>query len=102
MTNPADTMTGVQVIPTNTRAACAVAMKAAAHEEPWFGIEQEYTLMNSTTHRPLGMLPFPPPFPPGPHPHSCPQQWALVSLLVGSLITMTGMRAGVISASSLA
>ena len=45
----------LQVIPTNTRAACAVAMEKAKAEEPWFGIEQEYTLLSATTKRPLGV-----------------------------------------------
>ena len=30
----------MKAIPTNTRAACAAAMKAAEAEVPWFGIEQ--------------------------------------------------------------
>jgi glutamine synthetase len=29
----------------NTRAACAEIMEKYAHHDPWFGIEQEYTLM---------------------------------------------------------
>ena len=41
-------------IPTNTRAAAAAAMEKAAAEEPWFGIEQEYTLLNTHTKWPLG------------------------------------------------
>ena len=41
-------------IPTNTRAACAAACAAAESEEPWFGIEQEYTLLNTQTKWPLG------------------------------------------------
>nr|QKR71514.1 glutamine synthetase [Ulva prolifera] len=41
-------------IPTNTRAACAAAMKKVEAEEPWFGIEQEYTLLDATTKWPLG------------------------------------------------
>lgn len=41
-------------IPTNTRAPCAEIMGKVAAEEPWFGIEQEYTLLNSTTKWPLG------------------------------------------------
>lgn len=36
------------------RAACAEAMKRAEKEEPWFGVEQEYTLLNSVTKWPLG------------------------------------------------
>ena len=41
-------------IPTNTRFACAAACAKAAAEEPWFGIEQEYSLLNTKTKWPLG------------------------------------------------
>lgn len=41
-------------IPTNTRFACNDAMTKAKAEEPWFGIEQEYTLLDSGTGWPLG------------------------------------------------
>ena len=38
--------------PTNTRAACAAAAEKYADQEPWFGIEQEYTFLEGG--RPLG------------------------------------------------
>ena len=38
--------------PTNTRAACAAAAEKYADQEPWFGIEQEYTFLQGG--RPLG------------------------------------------------
>jgi glutamine synthetase len=38
--------------PTNTRAACAVAYEKFKFHEPWFGIEQEYTLFDGI--KPLG------------------------------------------------
>jgi len=34
-----------QPIPTNTRTACAAIMEKAKEHEPWFGIEQEYTML---------------------------------------------------------
>ena len=37
---------------TNTRAACAAAAEKYADQEPWFGIEQEYTFLQNG--RPLG------------------------------------------------
>ncbi|MCL0028992.1 glutamine synthetase beta-grasp domain-containing protein [Dehalococcoidia bacterium] len=40
--------------PTNTRAACAKAAEKFAAEEPWFGIEQEYTLFESDGKQPIG------------------------------------------------
>lgn len=52
--SPDGTMTDIKPIPTNTRAAAAEVMKKAAAEEPWFGIEQEYTLLNAVTKWPLG------------------------------------------------
>jgi len=40
----------------NTRAACEAAMQKAeeAGEDPWFGFEQEYYLLDTTTNWPLG------------------------------------------------
>ena len=38
--------------PTNTRSACVESYERFSHHEPWFGIEQEYTLFEGA--RPLG------------------------------------------------
>jgi len=43
---------GVTPHPTNTRARLREVAEATASEEPWFGLEQEYTLMDGMT--PLG------------------------------------------------
>lgn len=41
-------------IPSNTRFSCAQVMSRAKEHEPWFGIEQEYSLMDLQSGRPLG------------------------------------------------
>ena len=41
-------------IPTNTRRAAEELFKQKPEEEPWFGIEQEYTLFHSDGHTPFG------------------------------------------------
>ncbi|MDG1367153.1 MAG: glutamine synthetase, partial [Acidimicrobiales bacterium] len=40
--------------PTNTRAAAREALVAYGDQEPWFGLEQEYTLINPATGWPAG------------------------------------------------
>lgn len=41
-------------IPTNSRFQCAKNMTAAKDLEPWFGLEQEYFLIDPKTNKPLG------------------------------------------------
>jgi len=41
-------------IPTNTRANCEAIMAKVAAKEPWFGIEQEYTLFEPDMKTPYG------------------------------------------------
>lgn len=41
-------------IPTNSRAGCDSIMSSAKPLEPWFGLEQEYFLINPATGKPLG------------------------------------------------
>jgi len=43
-----------EAIPTNTRENCEKIMTKVASKEPWFGIEQEYTLFNKDGKTPLG------------------------------------------------
>lgn len=41
-------------LPTNTRASCSKVMDNASTLEPWFGLEQEYFLIDPATKKPLG------------------------------------------------
>lgn len=41
-------------LPSNTRAPAKAVFDQKLDEEPWFGIEQEYTLMNKLNTKPLG------------------------------------------------
>eukprot|EP00890_Picochlorum_soloecismus_P002221 jgi/Picsp_1/29/NSC_00029-R1_glutamine synthetase len=52
--NPDGTVADPVPLPTNTRYQCAKNMEAVKDQEPWFGIEQEYTVLNSKTKWPLG------------------------------------------------
>lgn len=56
-------------IPTNTRAAAAriFNLPDVAAEEPWYGIEQEYTLLDAVSRWPLGWPPGGYPAPQGPY-----------------------------------
>ncbi len=53
--------------PTNTRAAAAAALEKYADQEPIFGLEQEYTLINPSTGWPAGFPPNGFPAPQGPY-----------------------------------
>merc|ERR1719191_1019866 len=54
-------------IPTNTRAAAKATFDKAPAEKPWFGIEQEYTLIKQDGIRPLGFPDVGYPAPQGPY-----------------------------------
>mmetsp|Transcript_42432 Transcript_42432/g.127200 ORF Transcript_42432/g.127200 Transcript_42432/m.127200 type:complete len:382 (-) Transcript_42432:290-1435(-) len=51
---PDNSVIPMKPIPGNTRVACAEAMEKVKEEVPWFGIEQEYALLNVATKWPLG------------------------------------------------
>ena len=53
--------------PTNTRAAARAALDAYGDQSPWFGLEQEYTLINPATGWPAGFPPNGFPAPQGPY-----------------------------------
>ncbi|MFT7599340.1 MAG: glutamine synthetase [Acidimicrobiales bacterium] len=53
--------------PTNTRAAARVALETYGDQEPWFGLEQEYTMLDMNTGWPAGFPPNGFPAPQGPY-----------------------------------
>jgi glutamine synthetase len=53
--------------PTNTRAAAREALTKYGDQEPWFGLEQEYTMLDMTTGWPAGFPPNGFPAPQGPY-----------------------------------
>lgn len=54
-------------IPTNTRFECARVMEKAKEQEPWFGLEQEYFLIDPSTGKPIGFPVEGDPEPQGPY-----------------------------------
>ena len=54
-------------IPTNTRAAAREAEDKYGNQEPWFGLEQEYTLLDPESKWPFGFPPGGFPGPQGPY-----------------------------------
>lgn len=54
-------------LPTNTRYDCAIAMETIKDQVPWFGLEQEYFLMNPITGKPIGFPTDSEPEPQGPY-----------------------------------
>lgn len=53
--------------PTNTRAAARAALDKYGSQEPWFGMEQEYTMLDPGTRWPFGFPPNGYPGPQGPY-----------------------------------
>ncbi len=53
--------------PTNTRAAAREALEKYGDQDPWFGLEQEYTMIDPTTGWPAGFPPNGFPAPQGPY-----------------------------------
>jgi len=60
-------LTDMSPHPTNTRALAAAALATYADQEPIFGLEQEYTLINPATGWPAGFPPNGFPAPQGPY-----------------------------------
>eukprot|EP00179_Madagascaria_erythrocladioides_P014544 CAMPEP_0198367684 /NCGR_PEP_ID=MMETSP1450-20131203/155313_1 /TAXON_ID=753684 ORGANISM="Madagascaria erythrocladiodes, Strain CCMP3234" /NCGR_SAMPLE_ID=MMETSP1450 /ASSEMBLY_ACC=CAM_ASM_001115 /LENGTH=349 /DNA_ID=CAMNT_0044075169 /DNA_START=267 /DNA_END=1316 /DNA_ORIENTATION=+ len=58
---------GGEPIPTNQRAACNNVMEKAKELVPWFGIEQEYFMMDLSSGKPLGFPADGEPAPQGPY-----------------------------------
>ena len=53
--------------PTNTRALARAAMDKYGDQEPWFGLEQEYTMLAPTPSGPTASRPHGFPGPQGPY-----------------------------------